>query len=280
MDSRARRGLLGAALAGTLLVIGACSGGGGDDGDGGGDRLALLEPVLSAELGTIAGNVAMPGGPPGCLTIQPIPWADGDGDEIPDTLTFIYDADGCAFDWGDATGTIYGVCALADLGAELGYATTLTGMTYVMTSGDPVATVTRVLDGTRVTWGTRQALTMEESLTIEVASTLGRAATMTTDLTATFTADAGGEIHFGPGTPFPAGHFDLAGTLIWVEDADTTVFAVTTVTPIVYEPGCLSPFPTAGVVWLQATSGPELGRLIVGWDGCGSEMTLDWEPAR
>lgn len=267
-------------LTAALGVLGSCGGDADDDGDAGDDRLALLEPVLVGEFGSVAVNIAFPVSPPGCLTIQPIPWTDSDGDEIPDAADFVFDAGGCAFDWGDASGTMHGRSTLADLGTDLGYTNTLAAMTYVFTEGSPTVTITRVLNGTRRVSGTRQVLVMEGNLTIGVTSSVGRSATMISDLTATFTADAGGEIHFGVGVPFPAGHYTLAGALTWIENADTTVFEVTTVTPLVYAAGCPSPFPAQGVFWLSVTDGPEPGRLIAGWNGCDSPMTLDWEPAR
>ncbi|HOX27058.1 MAG TPA: hypothetical protein PLL30_15165 [Candidatus Krumholzibacteria bacterium] len=269
-----------ALLSGALGMVGACGGDDADDaGDGNGNQLTLLEPVLVDEIGSVAVNMAFPNGPPGCLAVVPNPWTDTDADEIPDTADFEFDAVGCAFDWGDASGTVFGVATITDLGTDLGYTNSLTAMTHVFTESDPVVTVTRVLDGTRVVSGTRQVLGMVEDLSTAITATSGGAAAMISELSVTFTADAGGEIHFGVGVPLPPGQYEFGGTLTWTEDGETTVFAVTTETPVVYDADCPSPYPVQGVVWLEVTDGPEPGRLVVGWNGCESLMTMDWEPA-
>ncbi len=279
MRSRFPRLAVLAALAAAAGLLGACGGGGGDEGgDDNDDPLALLEPVLVEELGSVAVSCRFPDAGPGCLTIVPNPWTDGVGDEIPDAADFVFDADGCAFDWGFATGTVHGVTSIADPGAVFGYHETLAAMTWVFTETSTSVTTTRVLDGTRVFGGSRQVLVMDEDLTIAVASSGGRVGVLTTDLTVTFTAAAGQEVHFGPGVLLPAGQFALVGSCRWVEGADTTLFDVTTPTPIAYEAGCSSPYPVQGVVWLWVTDGAERGHLVASWDGCGSDMLLEWEP--
>ncbi len=269
-------------LAAGLLLILAC--GGGDDGDditgpdGDVDVMSQLGPALVTELGNLSTILRLPSGPPGCLTVTPLPFPDSDGDGVPDSAHFAFDETGCTFVFTGGSGTSWGTIDVTDPGASFGFST-LHAVSHAISTVDPPSTRTLTINGTRTVGGTPTRLTLSEDIQLAFSMTGKPASAATERWTAVFTPEDGSSVVFGLGVPLPSGQIDLAGTLIWMQEGITVTLAVSTAVPIAIDTACESPFPVAGEVRFQVTSGAAPGYVSVRFTGCGGEMEVDWVPA-
>lgn len=248
----------------------------GPDGDV--DIMSQLGPALTTELGGLIHCFRLPSGPPGCVTIAPSPFADSDSDGVPDTARFAFDETGCTFVFSGGSGTSMGTIDVTDPGSAFGFSA-LHAMTYALTSGDPPSTETLGVSGTRAVSGAPDSLTMVEDIQLAFATTGNPACAATERWTATFTPEPGSSVILGVGVPLPSGQIELAGTFVWVQEGITVAMDVSTAAPIEIDTDCQSPFPVAGEVRFQVTSGAAPGYVSVLFTGCGEDMEVDWVPA-
>jgi hypothetical protein len=268
--------ILSACLA---LALSSCSSDDDVTGPGGDvDIMSQLGVALTTRLGNYASGFRLPSGPPGCLTIAPSPFADADSDGVPDSVRFSFDETGCTFVFDGGSGTSMGTIEVTDPGAVFGFRA-IHAMTYALTAGDPPSTETLGVTGTRIVSGASDGLTLTEDVQLAFSTTGNPPCAATERYTATFTPEPGSNVVFGVGVPLPSGHIELAGAFVWEQEGTTVTMVVSTAAPIEIDADCLSPFPVAGEVRFQVTSGADPGYVSVRFTGCGSDMEVDWVPA-
>lgn len=277
-----RRGAWIAAAVGAcaLAALGSC---GSDDGvspDGENDLLSLLEPILEAELAGAAHNVQLPDGPPGCLTMAPWPWQDGDGDGVPDSATFSFDPGACAWTDGIAGGTRGGIVEVTDPGDPFGYQAVLIDHVFSNTyTRDGVrTTATRAINGTQGVSGSSSAAVMARDVTIVTTLTGRPTSTTVGSLTLAYAAQAGQPILFGPGAPLPPGSLTLGGTLAWSIPGRTVELEITTPEALVLSAACPGTDPVSGEIHVTVVSGADPGYLSIRFVGCDQAPEIEWFP--
>lgn len=239
------------------------------------DELAELS-VYDADNG-VPLTAAQPrplGAPPdACVTISPNPPTNSDGDAVPDSVRFLYDA--CIFTRGGGTvtdslgGTIDFIDPLP-LAASLGVRHVFTDLTRKRTNtAFPLRSFMAVHNGIRE-WG-GNADTLGHTITDFVSvwtHPSGRTTTHEKDWLAKFTAATPGTISLI--TPLPAGNFTLSGTGSWTTLGRSWSVVVTTVTPLVYDPTCtVAPRLTSGELNLVVTRNGESTNVSIVFTACG-----------
>jgi hypothetical protein len=211
--------------------------------------------------------------PAACVTVEPNPPTNSDGDAVPDSVRFIYDA--CIFTRGAGTVTdsLSGTIDFLDplpLAASLGVRHVFTDFTRKRTNtAFPLRSFMAVHNGTREWGGNADTLghTISDFVTVWTHPS-GRTTTHTKDWVAKFTASTPGTISLI--TPLPAGSFTVAGTGSWTTLSRTFTVAVSTVAPLVYDPTCtVAPRFTSGELALVVTRNTEVTNVSIVFTACG-----------
>jgi hypothetical protein len=284
---------LGAVAVALAVALGACS-----DGSGPSESSNILSQVQAGEisadvandldelaelsiydqdngvpLSVDAGARPHAGPPAACVTVEPNPPLNSDGDAVPDSVRFIYDA--CIFTRGGGvvTDSLGGTIDFLDplpLAASLGVRHEFTDFTRKRTNtAFPLRSFVAVHNGTREWGGNADTLGHTISGFVSVwTHPSGRTTTHEKDWVAKFTATTPGTISLI--TPLPAGSLTLNGTGSWTTLSRTFEVAVTTVTPLVYDPACtVAPRFTAGELALVVTRNGEVTNVAIVFTACG-----------
>jgi hypothetical protein len=210
---------------------------------------------------------------PGCVTITPDPIVNSDGDAVPDSARFDYSA--CSFTrWnGTVTDSLSGTIDFIDplpTTASLGVRHVFTDFTRKrINTAFPLRSFVAVHNGTREWGGNADTLghTITNFVTVWTHPS-GRVTTHTKDWLAKFTATTPGTISLI--TPLPAGALTVNGTGSWATVNRSWNVAVTTATPLAYDPSCtVAPRFTAGEVDLVVTRNGEVVDVSVVFTACG-----------
>ena len=286
------------ALAATLtLLLGACADGSAPSGSSGNILTQVQANDISAdvtsdldelaELSTYDAANGVPlsapapaailGAPPApCVTGAPNPPVNSDGDAVPDSVRFGYDA--CVFTRGAGVvtdslgGTIDFIDPLPNT-TSLGVRHVFTNFTRArINTAVPLRSFMAVHNGTRE-WG-GNADTLGHTITGFTSvwtHPSGRTTTHTKDWVATFTATTPGTISLL--TPLPAGSFVVGGTGSWATANRSWSVSTSTVTPLAYDPSCTgAPRFTAGELDLVVTRGGETTYVNILFTQCGQYL--------
>lgn len=267
-----------------LLFWGALPGCGSEESDGptgpGGELdTDFLRAVLANEIGGIRNAFALPGGPPGCLEIAPVPLLDSDQDGVPDVAVFTYDQAGCAVSGGDFALTTWGTIETLDPGEPFGYTARIVALAHRETSGSPSRTVTRTAAGTRTVGGSPMRVELSTSFSVHLEADDGSSSEVDAAWTAVFTPELGNSVSLGLGVSYPKGSIEVEGTLEWVQGGSTYEFDLRTVAPLEIDPACSSPFAIGGELEAALVSGGLRGSLLMFCTGCGGQIEFEWEAA-
>jgi len=242
-------------------------------------EFSMLSAVLQGELRGAGQAMMLPGGPPGCLTISPFEDADGDG--VPDDADFVYSASECVFTLGNGFGTTSGRAHVVDPGSTtFGFTETLSGLAYTVDVGasedSPAETRVRTLTGQRVVGGSPGHTTLTQNVQVTYTVTNRPSASASETWQAAFSPAQGASVAFGIGTRLPDGGTTITGPMTWTQSGNTVTLALTTTTPIWFDPACESPFPSAGEVHAQVLSGAPAGYVRISWTSCGGQTEVDF----
>ena len=181
--------------------------------------------------------------PAGCPTIVAGSKTDTDGDGVPDSITYEFDAVKCQqnvpLNRGGGTQTISGQLQITDTSPtpDRSYRETLLNLKYVR---DPLfkPKFTETRDGTReITQFGNMALTKTYDLSLVRQVALRPKVTLHNKMTFAFQVSGTGVIDLNQ--PLPAGTFVLSGSNEFTIGAKLSrVFKTTTPTPLVYDPTC------------------------------------------
>jgi hypothetical protein len=288
------RARLAAALVAALaLTLGACSD--SNDPSGGTDELSQSQAAdISSdvaqdvdemlELSTFDASNGVPlavqaqpaisAAPPApCVTIEPDTPVNSDGDAVPDSVRFIYDA--CVFVRGNGTVTD-SLAGTIDFIDPLPLSTSL-GVRHVFTdffrsrvnTAFPLRSFSALHNGTREWGGNADTLghTITDFVTVWTHPS-GRTTTHEKDWVARFTATTPGTISLI--TPLPAGSFTLNGAGTWATANRNWSVVTTTVTPLLYDPTCaVAPRLTAGHLYLVVTRNTTVTNVDILFTACG-----------
>ncbi len=266
----------------SILGLAGC-GGQSDDGTGpdqiGGVEFDMLAAVLQGELSGAGMSMMLPSGPPGCLSVSSVDDSDADG--VPDDADFVFAASECTFTFDDGYGTTAGRVRVVDPGTGVfGFSATLNGLAYTIAvdgSGDsPAETRVRSLTGQRTVGGSPGRATLTQNVQLTYTVTNRPSATASETWQAAFNPAQGASVAFGLGARLPDGGTTITGPMTWTQSGNTVTLALTTTTPIWFDPACESPFPSAGEVHAQVVSGGPAGYVRIAWTSCGGQTEVDF----
>jgi hypothetical protein len=278
-----------ATLVGILLTAG-CGGGGGDgdgDGDDGvgpdvpGDPDAgpQAADALAAELDAIIQNVLLPGGPPGCVTIDPLPMVDSDHDGVPDDLRFSFDLNGCRYtvDEPGAWGSTSGAVRVTDPGAAFGFDAVLEeyAVWAHLTDSTPPRDIVRSHSGETHVSGSEAAVAFSTDQTVFVDITGQPDAALAIEWSGTFVPSGPEPFRFYVLNP---GSLTMTGTGSFSRNQTTIRFSLTTTTPLSWEASCPSIWPQSGVVRANVLSGATAGYLEISYTACFQRGEVEFVP--
>jgi hypothetical protein len=212
--------------------------------------------------------------PAACVTVTPTPPTNSDGDAVPDSARFDYSKCGFSRAGGAVIDSLGGTIDILDplpLATSLGVRRIFTDFARKrVNTAFPLRSFTAVHNGVRE-WG-GNADTLGHTITNFVSvwtHPSGRTTTHEKDWVAKFTAATPGTISLL--TPLPAGTFTVNGTGSWSSPARTFSVAISTVTPLVYDPSCtVSPRFTAGELALVVTRNAQVTNVSIVFTACGS----------
>lgn len=280
-----------AVFAALAMALGACSDGNGPSSNPGsisqveandfgsdvaGDMDDLAElSVYDEANGVPLQSPALHGAPPAaCVTVTPDPVLNSDGDAVPDSARFDYTECGFSRAGGVVIDSLGGTIDVIDplpLTTSLGVRRIFTDFRRKrVNTVFPLRSFVAVQNGEREWGGDADTLghTISNFVTVWTHPS-GRTTTHEKDWIAKFTAATPGTISLL--TPLPAGSFTVAGTSSWSSLARTFSVAVSTVTPLAYDPSCtVSPRFTAGELALVVTRNAQVTNVSILFTACGS----------
>jgi hypothetical protein len=239
---------------------------------------SMVSQVLAGEFNGAGLALMLPSGPPGCLSATS--WDDGDADGVLDDSDFTFSASGCRFTFDDGWGTTSGAIHILDPGNDFGFSATLNGLAYTISvdanGGDPAETRVRTLHGERSVSGSPSQVTLMQDVDLTYTVTSRPSAQVSETWQAVFTASQGSAVAFGVGARLPDGSTVITGPMSWTQSGATVSLSLETTVPIWFDPGCQSPFPSAGEVHAHVVSGGPNGYVRVRWSSCGGESEVDF----
>jgi hypothetical protein len=226
-----------------------------------------------------AASFSLAGTPPGtgCATVSSS--TDTDGDGAPDLATYTFALPACSFT-GFRGGTleVTGTVDISDptpSSADFAYQATLHDLLFAFTGPQGNLSFTALRNGTRVLTGNAAGAALSNQITVVRTFPLGEQATVTHNLLLTFTPAQGESLALGQ--PLPNGTFEKSGTFTWVRGSVTRTFAVTTVSPLVWDASCTTDRKiTSGEIHATLSDG---GYLKTVWTGCGVDPVRTFVPA-
>jgi hypothetical protein len=218
-------------------------------------------------------------GVPSCVTVQPDPPIDTDGDGIPDTVTMTAAAN-CQFTQDSLTFSLGGSLIEGDptpTVPDADYTATVNNLVIGFSGNGDSATIG--LDGTATVTETSGSLTQNNNLTLTLVSsgTDTVNATYAQNWTATFAFS--GSTLLGSGQ-LPNGTLTITGTTNYSGNGKSYALAISTPTPLTIDPSCSTGSQvTAGVVQatFSGTNGADFVTLT--WTGCQAPAVAFVTPA-
>ena len=238
----------------------------------------MVSQVLQGEFSGVGVTLMLPSGGPQCLTATSFDDLDVDG--VPDDSDFTFSASGCRFTFDGGSGTTSGAIHILDPGNDFGFSATLNALAYTFNldanGGDPAETRVRTLNGERSVTGSPTQVTLTQDVDLTYTVTGRPSAQVSETWQAVFTASQGSTVAFGLGMRLPDGETVITGPMSWTQSGATVSLSLETTVPIWFDPGCQSPFPSAGEVHAHVVSGGPNGYVRVRWSSCGGETEVDF----
>jgi hypothetical protein len=209
---------------------------------------------------------------PACVTITPAPLVDTDGDGVADSATYTFDCSKTGvFFSSSKTGSLQVTDPSSDAGVW-GFDSTanLTESRTNLTTGK---TVTEVRKGSRSPRKTADQVVQSHNITVSRSVTDQPTATITNLWNYSFNALTAGSIVMGQ--PLPAGTASLSGNWSFSRDSKTHTYAVSTISPLQYDPNCAEPLKIVGgkIRGTLANNSGE-GYIEITYNACGTAPTI------
>ena len=209
--------------------------------------------------------------PPSCtITRSPSSPTNSDGDPVPDSVRFTFTS--CVFSFPNETDTLKGTIDYIDptptvTDRAIKKVFTDYGWVTVKTLTGRVRSV--LLSGTRMAIRDSSTITQTDS-NMSTTFTFANGNTATHDRTWSFlfTADTAGSIK--PDSELPRGTWNVSGNSTWTHGALTFDLALTTPTPLHFNPACTeSPRFDAGVTKIVVTRLGATSTITIQHTACG-----------
>ena len=280
-----------AVFAALAMALGACS-----DSSGPGTNANIMSQVEATDLGSDVSediddlaelsiydqsngvplqSASINAAPPAaCVTVSPDPLTNSDGDAVPDSARFDYSDCGFSRGRGVVFDSLGGTIDIID---PLPVTTSLGVRRIFIDFGRkrvntvfPLRSFSVVHNGVREWGGNADTLGHTISNFVSVwTHPSGRVTTHEKDWVAKFTAATPGTISLL--TPLPAGSFTVNGTGSWSSLNRNFSLAISTVTPLAYDPTCtVAPRFTAGELALVVTRNTQVTNVSIVFTACGS----------
>jgi hypothetical protein len=211
--------------------------------------------------------------PPACVRLSPTPVVNSDGDAVPDSVQFNYDACGFSRAGGMLLDSLSGAIDFIDpqpVDASHGVRHRFHDFTRVRVNlAFPRRSFVAVHNGVREWGGNGDSLGHTISdFTSTWTHPNGRTRTHDKDWVAKFVATTPGSIVAGQ--PLPAGAWTVAGSSTWGTTNRSWSITLTTLEALKYDPACaVTPRLTDGTLQLLATRNGVTTTLTVAFINCG-----------
>ncbi len=213
---------------------------------------------------------------PACATVTPPNPPDSDDDGIPDSATYTFSAANCTFVSDSTTLVVSGAVVVSDPTLSIpdaSYVATTTGLQLQATGAQEQATIG--IKGSAAANDVPGLVTQTLDDTIAVSATKPAviSASLADSLIVTF-AHAGGFLGGVGGVPaLPAGTFLATGSILFSTNGHSFPVAVSTPTPVTYDPTCATSTHVTGGTVLATFGANATDSVRVVWTGC-SDPTL------
>ena len=187
-----------------------------------------------------------------CVTVNPDPVVDTDGDFVPDNATYTFD---CSLTRPLFTYSTTGTLQVSDPSSDAGTwgFNSTANLTSTRTNSQNGNVLTEVRTGTRSPRKTGDSITQSHNITVN-RTLAGEPKSVITNLwNLNFTATTPGSIQMG--AALPAGTLSAAGNYTFARDGVTRTWTISTVSPLQYDPACDNELKTVGGTLRATLSG-------------------------
>ena len=211
-----------------------------------------------------------------CPIITPNPWADTDGDRVPDDVTLSFTLPNCSVTLDRGTLELTGAIHITDPSAtDFGIRVVFTDLQHKLTRPSGAFVLSR-LNGARQALRSGVGFSLIDSTTADRESSEHGAAQLAKAWALSFVAAAGQTV--SQDRHLPSGDLSVAGSTTWTRNDLSHSFAVSTPVPLHHDAACASrPAFTSGELTVVKT-GPD-GRVTIHvvFNGCGVDPTVTVE---
>jgi hypothetical protein len=213
-----------------------------------------------------------------CVTVNPDPVVDTDGDGVPDNATYTFD---CATNRPFFAYTTKGSLQVSDPSSDAGVwgFNSTSDLTHTRTNLTTSKVLTETRKGSRSPRKTGDQITQSHNITVTRSFTGEDTATITNLWNLVFTASTPGSIVMG--TALPAGSMTAAGNYAFSKGGLSRTWTISTTSPVQYDPACTDDLKIVGGTLRATLSGPNgNGFLEIQYGACGTDpvITRDFTP--
>jgi len=234
--------------------------------------VGLMNPA--AAIPPAGGNVGPLESTSGCPDIAPLPPADADGDNVPDSVTVSFTLPECSFTGPHGrTLEVTGAITVTDPSSTLtGFRVRFEALSTKVTFPNGTFFLQQ-FDGVRQLLASTAGFSGTDSITATFESSERGTASLETAWQVDFTVDQGGS--FEPHTPLPSGTADISGTTVRTLGEVSKTFTVTTPVPLHYNAACTGDQRVdSGEIDATMVSPRGTATVTVVYTACGVRPTI------
>jgi len=213
---------------------------------------------------------------PACAVVTPPNPSDSDADGIPDSAMYTFTAAKCTFVSDSTTLIVSGAAVVSDptpLIPDASYLATTTGLQLQATGSQEQVTIGITGSAAANDVPGLVTQTLDDTIAISAMRPAVINASLADSLVVTF-AHAGGLLGGVGGVPaLPAGTFLATGSILFSTNGHSFPVAVSTPTPVTYDPTCATSTHVTGGTVLATFGANASDSVRVVWTGC-SDPTL------
>jgi len=211
-----------------------------------------------------------------CPIITPNPWADTDGDRVPDDVTLSFTLPDCSITLDRGTFELTGSIHITDPSAtEFGIRVVFTDLQHKLTRASGAFALSR-LNGARQALRSGAGFSLIDSTTADRESSEHGAAQLAKAWALSFVTDANQTVAHD--RHLPSGDLSVAGKTTWTRNDVSHSFTVSTPTPLHHDATCTTrPTFTSGELIVVKTGPDGTVTIHVVFNACGVDPTVTVE---